>query len=67
MLNVANLVRTSQKNSCTMDLVIMYLPCMPFFFSSTKRVLPENYLIYTELSYQEKLKTIFAAMHTLKM
>lgn len=38
-----------------------------FFFFSTKRVLPENYLIYTELSYQEKIKTIFAAMHTLKM
>ena len=51
-----------------MVLVILYLPCMPFFFFfSTKRVLPENYLIYTELSYQEKIKTIFAAMHTLKM
>lgn len=69
MLNVANLVRTSQKNSCTMDLVIMYFPCMPFFFSQQNGSclkISKNHLIYTELSYQEKIKTVFAAMHTLK-
>lgn len=53
-----------------MDLVIMYFPCMPFFFSQQNGSclkISKNHLIYTKLSYQEKIKTVFAAMHTLKM
>ena len=41
-----------------------------FFFSQQNGSclkISKNHLIYTELSYQEKIKTIFAAMHTLKM
>lgn len=45
-------------------------PMYAFFFpqqNGSCLKISKNHLIYTELSYQEKIKTVFAAMHTLKM